>query len=824
MNVPSTTRRDSGGLGSGGSLNRVARRQTTTAVAHLGFLVGVAVVLLVACSTEVVAQTATSSTKAAVVKVVGPRRTKALVKDLVAAMSRATKDGGPAAADTVAVTVNFLRADAPARAVSAMLKGRELLIAEGRLTDRDLGYSRRRWKALAPEEHVLAARVVALTVHRSNPLDSLTVAQLQSIFSGRAKNWKVFGGEAKPIRRYGLLLSNPLSGLFHEKVLAVGRCRTLLRKRNSEEILDSLSSDPRAIAFVDAASAGSSGKAVKLVAIGEAAAAVLPNAQSVKDGSYPLSTTLILYVSPQASPAAQSLVEYILSGRGDAACRKHGYVPVVKLTRTNALASYERLYGPDIRRVRSTADPSDDIALARQLLETMKTTELVAELVAAMGEAAADLGSQAAGGEQVALEALRLLWQKLPERKFEWASRRAALWQRTYEKDKSSATGRHLVEALMMAADLGCTGEQFEAASALWTQALTVAQAAGSLQVFTLKQRQPNFVARCTALSQAAVLAGQMNSEKSSDETVRQTLLWLYVTELNQPDKACKLLRSADSEELKTFLPLAREPLETLDLETTLKIAEWYSRLIEKAGPGGKELMVGRTQDYYRHFFARHDARDDTLGLRASLGMKKVGGIVPPPSGTKRPRVIGVRPWPGLEKHVTRIRDLTDLGLVEVAVANPTTRWLTHREVGSAALVTDLRPLASLTRLSVLELREASNVTDLRPLTKLTGLRRLTLSGSGARDFTVLSGLKKLTALNLSGSEDLADLSPLAALGQTLTSLNLSDCPNLTDLSPLAKLTGLKKLAIYDCPRVPEAALDRLAQLLSNCTIVTDPP
>ena len=267
--------------------------------------------------------------------------------------------------------------------------------------------------------------------------------------------------------------------------------------------------------------------------------------------------------------------------------------------------------------MQATADPQDDIALALHLMKTAKTTELEPDLLTAMCEAVYDLGSKSAGGEMAALDSLRLLWQKLPEQRFQWAARRAALWQQAYQESPLPAYGAPLVDALTMAANLGLSSDYFQQAADMWQQALTVAVAIDAPQAAGIRDRLPAFTARRDALTEAAAMAAELRNEKDN-EPLRQKMLWFYVTELDQPARALRLVSASDSEDIKTFLPLAQESLERLDKETTLKVAEWYGTLMQRAGTGGKELMAARAQHYYQHFFGNHETLDDDLGLRAT--------------------------------------------------------------------------------------------------------------------------------------------------------------------------------------------------------------
>ncbi len=51
-------------------------------------------------------------------------------------------------------------------------------------------------------EHVLGPDGVAIVVSRANPLESLTLDQVEGLFSGRISNWADLGGPSGPVHIY----------------------------------------------------------------------------------------------------------------------------------------------------------------------------------------------------------------------------------------------------------------------------------------------------------------------------------------------------------------------------------------------------------------------------------------------------------------------------------------------------------------------------------------------------------------------------------------------------------------------------------------------
>src|SRR5207302_690454 len=90
-----------------------------------------------------------------------------------------------------------------------------------------------------------------------------------------------------------------------------------------------------------------------------------------------------------------------------------------------------------------------------------------------------------------------------------------------------------------------------------------------------------------------------------------------------------------------------------------------------------------------------------------------------------------------------------------------------------------------------LRLERGSSLDGIQYLTSLTAL---ILSGFEQLDtLSSLANLTQLISLDLSYCDQISDLTPLASLTQ-LTSLNLSCCDQIIDLTPLASLTQLKSL------------------------------
>jgi ABC-type phosphate transport system substrate-binding protein len=751
-----------------------------------------------------------------IVKAIGPLATKELMESLLADYCKGK----------VQASVDYARTEARGSSAMGLVNGRELALAIGKVTDRDMTYARERWKALAAEEHFVGARTVAVMVHARNPVNTLSMEQLQLVYSGRAMEWKSLGGESKAIRRYGLAPTEELAVMFHEKVLSAPRCAMIQRKKDSAEVLAALGSDPYGVAFVDAVAAASAGDSVKTVGIGEGAKAVLPNTQTVRDGSYPLSEALMLYVSPKAQGLCFELADFVVGGQADAICRRHGYMPALRSAQGGMLAAFEKLYGPDIKRARATPETADDVALAGQILQTAKAMKVDADLLAAMCMAASDLAMKCPGSEVLAFESLQLLREKAPIKQCDALLKWADMWQRSYIATHLPAEGMRLVEAYVQAADSAVAAGRMAEAARSWGRALAIAEELNSLRLAEIRRRQPAFEARVDSAREVQALSAKLRASPQ-DRTLRERMLKLRLIELGDPAAAAQFVNAAADEATKNNLPLACEPMDKLAEESALKLAEWCIALSGQAGVGGRELMDARAVAYYKRFFELHKARDDALATRASLGIQKAGGTVPPAAvaatTSKGPARPSAQPLAGALQPG---EEITDLRLAELIALNPSLGKLSRQEVGAGQHLTNVASLARLSNLTMLELQGVAKVRDLSPLRKMTSLTSLTLTGLEAEDLGPLSELR-LTSLDVSRAQNVSDLTPVGRL-VGLQTLNLSGCGKVSDLSPLTKLARLSSLNLSGCESVTDISpLEKFsgtltALNLNGCTKVAD--
>jgi phosphate transport system substrate-binding protein len=176
-------------------------------------------------------------------------------------------------------------------------------------------------------ETILVARDgIAVLVHPSNALKSLTVEQVEGIYTGRITNWKEVGGPDAPVNVYRREEGTAKQELFQSVVLQ-GKPFTPRAKicDHAEGLLETLARDPHGIGF----GATVHPPSVKVIALVTAASpfAQQPTPAALSNGAYPLVQNMYYVVRKSAPAEVRSFLDFAASPAGQAVTAKAGFVP-----------------------------------------------------------------------------------------------------------------------------------------------------------------------------------------------------------------------------------------------------------------------------------------------------------------------------------------------------------------------------------------------------------------------------------------------------------------------------------------------------------------
>ncbi len=207
-----------------------------------------------------------------------------------------------------------------------------------------------------PTKVAVAIDALAVFVNKGNPIKSLSLQQVDAIFSKSrkgglekdAKTWGdlgLTGGAAtQPISLYGRNSASGTYGYFKEHALFKGDYKDTVKEQpGSSSVVQSVGSDKYAIGYSGIGYLTSGVRAVPLSDAkkngGAAFAATYENALS---GKYPLARFLYVYINKDPKkpldPLTREFLKYVLSKEGQETVVKDGFLPLTAKMEADELA------------------------------------------------------------------------------------------------------------------------------------------------------------------------------------------------------------------------------------------------------------------------------------------------------------------------------------------------------------------------------------------------------------------------------------------------------------------------------------------------------
>ncbi len=185
--------------------------------------------------------------------------------------------------------------------------------------------------------------MLAVYVHKDNPLPGLTLPQVDAIFSSTRKAgfprelrlWGDLGLKApwaaRPISLYGRNAASGTYGYFKEHALAKGDFKNGVKEQpGSSSVVQSIGRDRFAMGYSGIGFRTPDVRPLPLALV-EGEPMVPAEPEHAYDGSYPLSRFLLVYLNvrpgEQLDPLRREFVRYLFSDQGQASVVKDGYYP-----------------------------------------------------------------------------------------------------------------------------------------------------------------------------------------------------------------------------------------------------------------------------------------------------------------------------------------------------------------------------------------------------------------------------------------------------------------------------------------------------------------
>jgi phosphate transport system substrate-binding protein len=198
----------------------------------------------------------------------------------------------------------------------------------------------------APTGVVVAHDAIAVFVHPDNPRSRITLTELDAIYSSTrncgaerpVRSWsELEAPSASPAAPSPILAIGRDSGsgtheLFREITLCGGRYRAeVVAWPGNGAVVATVARNPEAIGYAGLGYVNGLVRTLAVARVG-ADAAILPDAQTVASGSYPLARAIHVYVNRRPhqplAPLPRAFIAYILSEEGQQLVRHEGFIPL----------------------------------------------------------------------------------------------------------------------------------------------------------------------------------------------------------------------------------------------------------------------------------------------------------------------------------------------------------------------------------------------------------------------------------------------------------------------------------------------------------------
>jgi phosphate transport system substrate-binding protein len=205
-----------------------------------------------------------------------------------------------------------------------------------------------------PTQFDVALDTLAVFVNKDNPLESLTIEQVDAIFSKTRKcgfpsdmgTWGPLGltgrWQTAPISLYGRNAASGTYGYFKDHALCKGDYKDSVKEQpGSASVVQGIEKDPYGVGYSGIGYATSGVRAVP-ISPAEGQPAVAASAENAANGSYPLARFLHVYVNrAPGKPLDRLTAEYLrfmLSADGQRIVAKAGFDPLDAQTAGEQLA------------------------------------------------------------------------------------------------------------------------------------------------------------------------------------------------------------------------------------------------------------------------------------------------------------------------------------------------------------------------------------------------------------------------------------------------------------------------------------------------------
>jgi phosphate transport system substrate-binding protein len=169
----------------------------------------------------------------------------------------------------------------------------------------------------------IAKDAIVIIVHRTNPIDDLSLIQIRRVFSGNVRSWKELGGPAALLTLVTREEGSGTREAFQKFVMGKDEIslESLVQDSNGA-VRQVVASNPSAIGYLSLGLVNDQVKALRI-------AGVEPNLTEIQRGTYTLVRPFLFVFNQEPEGEARSFVQFVLSSGPQQLLQKEGLVPVL---------------------------------------------------------------------------------------------------------------------------------------------------------------------------------------------------------------------------------------------------------------------------------------------------------------------------------------------------------------------------------------------------------------------------------------------------------------------------------------------------------------
>lgn len=211
--------------------------------------------------------------------------------------------------------------------IAALINGSTDIAQASRMMRDEEKESARAQRGAEVSEIPVALDALAVYLNQENPIESLTIAQIDGIFRGEITNWSQVGGAPGGIVLYGRENSSGTYVYFKEQVMDDADFAPSYQSLpGTAAVINAVANDPNGVGY------GGIGyvTGVKAISISpnEGEQPIAPSEENVWSNTYPLSRNLYFYTIGEPDGLAGEFIAWTLSPEGQAIVSEIGYYPL----------------------------------------------------------------------------------------------------------------------------------------------------------------------------------------------------------------------------------------------------------------------------------------------------------------------------------------------------------------------------------------------------------------------------------------------------------------------------------------------------------------